>query len=194
MKKAIAFLAVLALAALPALGRGGGDEWSDLVMPGVVGNVLGAVAGGLAGGKIDNSGESLISSGALLGVLAGSVMGSAVGVHLAAGRRGRLASALWGAILGEAAALGAVALIGDAGGLGLVAAVPLAVLPAAGAAAFYGNSLSSWQRRAGSGILKLSAGKFGFGVPEFQVSPMIVPGLKAKPGMRFNLRLLSVEL
>ncbi len=194
MKKAIAFLAVLALAALPAFGQGGGDGWSDLVMPGVLGNVLGAVAGGMAGGRIDNSGESLISAGAALGILAGSVIGSAVGVHLAAGRRGSFSSALLGSLLGEGAALGAAALLGNAGGLGLMAVVPLAVLPPAGAAIFYGNSLASWRRPGGSGLLNLSAGRLGVGFPDVQVRPQIVPGISARPGMRVNIRLLSVEL
>lgn len=148
----------------------------------------------MAGGRIDNSGESLVSRGALLGVLAGSVVGSAVGVHLAAGRRGSFSSALLGSLLGEAAALGAAAVLSNAGALGLMAVVPLAVLPPAGAAIFYGNSLASWRRRAGDGLLNLSAGRLGIGVPDVQVRPLIVPGDSAKPGLQIKIRVLSVEL
>lgn len=194
MKKTVALLAALALAAAPALGRGGEDGWSDLVMPGVLGNVLGAVALGFAGAQIDHSGESLLPRGALLGVMAGSVIGSAVGVHLAAGRRGSLASALLGSLVGEGAALAAAAVLGDAGGLGLVAVIPLLVVPAAGAAICYGRSQGSWQRRAGNGLLNLSDGRLGLGMPDIQVRPILAPGISAKPQMKFYVRLFSAKL
>jgi hypothetical protein len=74
------------------------------------------------------------------------------------------------------------------------ALVPFAVLPPAGAAILYSRSGRGHHCRAGAGLLNMDKGRMKLGVPEFQARPMIAPGLCVKPGLQFNVRLLSIEL
>jgi hypothetical protein len=164
------------------------------VRGGLLGNVIGAVAGGVMGAQIDRHGEGFISAGAALGVLAGSVCGSALGVHLAAGGKGNFSRALLGGLIGEVAAIGVSAILGSGDMLGVFALIPYAVLPPAGAAIMYGRSWGSLDRRAGGGLVNLTAGRLALGIPDVQVQPLLSPGLSARPVLRCNVRILSAEL
>jgi hypothetical protein len=165
-----------------------------MVLGGVVGNVVGLYAGGLLGFLIPSSGGSGIASGPLLGVLAGSTCGSALGVYLAGsggGRRGSFGAALGGSLLGEAAALALALVIRNGEGPFVTG---FFILPPIGAALVFNSSLASRSVRAGNGLFNLAGGKLGLGVPDIHVRPVMVPGGRAKPELRFDVNVLSVEL
>jgi len=215
MKKTMLLVMAMALVAFPGLSRGGDQldgsmetnryssiyagggmgNGSTMLLSGVLGNVIGMVAGGLLGSLlVRGGGESLLPSGLAPGALAGSVCGSALGVHLAAGRRGNFGSALAGSALGIVAAIAVTSVLNGREGLGMLAIVPLAIMPPLGAFMLYSRSMGSYSSRTTGGLVSLAGGKLGLGVPDIQVRPSFIPGLKTKPELQFNVRVLSVEL
>ena len=157
-----------------------------MIIAGVAGNVVGAFSGAALG--------RYSYGGIILGGLAGSTLGSALGVYLAGssdGRRGDFAAALGGSLLGEALAFGLALAIRTEEAPFMAGFL---ILPPIGAALLFNSSQRYRSVRAGNGLLNLAEGKLGLGVPDVQVSPSCVPGLKAKPELRFNVRVLSVEL
>gem|GEM_PF-4147956 len=125
MKRMVTLLMGLALVVGPVFSQGSGSAGDPgIVLGGVLGNVIGAFAGGLLGSGIRDRSESLLPVGMAGGILAGSVCGSALGVHLAAGRRGRFGDALLGSLLGELAAVGVSAILGSGDMLGVFCPCP----------------------------------------------------------------------
>jgi hypothetical protein len=177
-----------ALAAWQGAGYGpriGNAAW--MILAGVAGNLAGLYAGGfLVGGEVNTVGPAL-------GALAGSACGSALGVYFAGGggRRGSFGAALGGSLMGEVAALALALAIRNGDGPFLTGFL---ILPPIGAALVFNSSQRSWSARAGNGILNLAGGKLGLGVPDIQVRPSYIPGLKAKAELQFNVRVLSVEM
>jgi hypothetical protein len=168
---------------------GYGSEFGNVaitIMAGVAGNVVGMYAGAFLG--------FVIPPGPVVGGIAGSACGSALGVYFAGssgGRGGNFGSALLGSLLGELAAFG-LALAIHTEDAPFMAGFLL--LPPIGAALAFNSSQRSRSIQAGNGLLNLAEGKLGLGVPDIQVRPSYVPGLKAKPELQFNMRVLSVEL
>lgn len=192
MKRAVMSLIVVGLACAPAFARGDGFE-PGVVAVGIFGNVLGGIAGGLLGARMSGEEHGAVPP-AVMGALAGSVIGSALTVHCAAGRRGRLGMAVLGALAGEFAAVAAVSLLGDMGDLGMAALVPFMVLPPLGAAILHGRSWGGRAIRGDSGLVSVSGGRLGLGMPTIAVQPVFAPGPRAGAWWRCDVRLLSVEL
>lgn len=171
---------------------GNGSQFGNFamtVMAGVAGNLAGIYAGALLG--------SSSYPGIVLGGIAGSAGGSALGVFIAGssgGRGGNFGSALGGSLLGEVAAVALAFIIPARGESEFAFPLGFLILPPLGAAIVFNSSLSSRSFQAGNGFLNLAGGKLGIGVPDVQVRPSYVPGLKVKRELQFNVRVLSVEL
>ena len=192
MKRAVISLIVMGLASAPAFPRGEASE-PGVVVVGIFGNVLGGIAGGLLAARMSRDEHGALPPVAI-GALAGSVIGSALTVHWAAARRGSLGMAVLGAMAGELAAVAAVSVLGDIGDLGVAALVPFVVLPPLGAAILHGRSRGGRAIRGESGLLSVTGGRLGLGMPGIAVRPVFAPGLRAGAAWRCDVRLLSVEL
>lgn len=192
MKRVVISLIVLGLASAPAFSRGDGDE-PGVVVVGIFGNVLCGIAGGVLGARTSRDEHGALPPAAI-GAMAGSVIGSSLAVHWAAARRGRLGMAVLGALAGELAAVAAVLVLVDSGDFGLAALLPVVVLPPLGAAILHGNSWSARAIRGGSGLVSVTGGRLGLGMPGIAVRPVRAPGFKAGAAWRCDVRLLSVEL
>lgn len=171
---------------------GYGSEFGKValtILAGVAGNVVGICAGALLGRSSE--------LGIVLGGIAGSAGGSALGVYFAGssgGRRGSFGSALLGSLLGDAAAVALAFIIPGRGASEFGFLAGFLILPPIGAAILFNSSLGAGSYRVGNGLINLDKGRLGLGVPDIQVRPSCVPGLKAKPELQFNVRVLSVEL
>jgi len=170
-------------------GARSGPELGDgvlTILGGVAGNVVGMYAGAYLG--------YVVPPGPVWGMLAGSTLGSALGAYLAGssgGHRGNFGAALGGSLLGELAALG-LAFVIHSEGMPFLGG--FLILPPIGAALAFNSSQRSRSFQAGNGLLNLAEGKLGLGVPDINVRPSYVPGLKAKPELQFNVKVLSMEL
>ena len=192
MKRAVISLIVMGLASAPAFPRGDGFE-PGVVVVGIFGNVLGGIAGGLLAAKMSRDEHGALPPVAI-GALAGSVIGSALTVHWAATRRGSLGMAVLGAMAGELAAVAVVSVLDDVGDIGMAALVPFVVLPPLGAAILQGNSGSGRAVRGDGGLINMTGGRLGLGMPGIAIRPVFAPGLRAGAAWRYDVRLLSVEL
>ena len=168
----------------------------SMIMGGVLGNILGSLAGLCLGGRMSSSDDDELGS-LLLGYAAGSALGSAAGASLAGYSKdwqGSFGRACIGSVLGVGLSWLVVSLPTFQGDAGVLALVPVLILPPIGAAIFYNSSMRPRLHAEPGALLNFSDGRVGWGMPDIQVRPLYVPGLKAKPELRFNVRVLSVEL
>jgi hypothetical protein len=175
------------------------DRIAKACLLGLVGNVIGSCffvsVGCLLLGDID---ETFSSEGVLLAAAAvGSVCGSAFGVYLAGNSRrarGKLDSTMLGSFLGGLAATAITLAAGRVFDRPYVFLLSFAILPPAGSLVFFNSSLRPGPLAAGNGLLNLSGGRLGLGVPDIQVRPLPVYGENMKLGFQFKINLLSVVL
>ena len=171
-----------------------------MILGGIAGNLLG-VFGGWAWGEAASGRHDSdhIAAGSPFGAVIGSALGSSLGVFFAGNSkaaRGKFGSAVAGSLLGMAAAVAmTMPLMGQESGVGSkVGLVLLVILPPVGSALIFNGSIRTRPLPAGNGLLNISDGRVALGIPDIQFRPIFAPASGAKPAMRFNVNVLSVEL
>ncbi len=170
-------------------------KMEGLILGGLAGNLAGSIGLFWLGSHFPSPGDELVAMAAIVGTFAGSTCGSALGVCLAGNTRywrGRFASALLGSSLGIVSAFLVTMAAGDDSPT--LSLLSLALLPPLGSAILFNSTLERRASRTRGALFSLAGRRLELGVPDVQVRPISVPGLNARPEMRFHVRVLSVEL
>jgi len=165
-----------------------------MILGGVLGNLVGSSAGIYAGGRVFDEHDLLPFIAWWAG---GSTLGSAAGVILAGdtnGWKGKPGMAAIGSALGVGLSWVLASSPSFQASMGPLLLVPLLVLPPVNAAIFYHASMEPRQHRSGNALFNLAGGRIGLGIPGFQLRPLSVPGIDARPELQFKVKVLSVEL
>jgi hypothetical protein len=161
---------------------------------GIVVGVGGAIAGYyISGGSSAEGFEGL--GGIILGYAVGSVFGSALGVYWAGnsgGLKGDFRRTLTGSFLGMGVCAAPLLLHHEP--LMLVGAVSSLVLPTLFAISYFNRSLNLKSSSVPKGLFNIKRKKLKIGIPQVQVNALPNLKNKYKPILRFNVRLLSLEL